>query len=217
MKLYSFWRSLASFRVRIALKFKNLDFDVISKDLLNGDQFNHDYISLNPQGMVPALVLDAGGILTQSIAILEYLEEVYPDPPLMPQDPIARARVRAISMIAVADTHPLVVPRIRKYMTQEIGLDEELLKSWIVNWSQLGLSSIEAHLTRNNVNGSYCEGDTVTLADLCLIPQVGSAEMYGVSLDPYPNVLRVFKACMELPEFFDSRPQVQPDFPKEGS
>jgi maleylacetoacetate isomerase len=139
MKLFSFWRSLASFRVRIALKIKDLNFDVVSKDLLNGDQFNPDYINLNPQGMVPALVLDDGDILTQSVAILEYLKEVYPDPPLMPRDPMARARVRAISMIAVADTHPLVVPRVRKYILQKIGLDDASLKSWIVNWSELGL------------------------------------------------------------------------------
>jgi maleylacetoacetate isomerase len=139
MKLFSFWRSLASFRVRIALKIKDLNFDVVSKDLLNGDQFNPDYINLNPQGMVPALVLDDGDILTQSVAILEYLEEVYPDPPLMPRDPMARARVRAISMIAVADTHPLVVPRVRKYILQKIGLDDASLQSWIVNWSELGL------------------------------------------------------------------------------
>lgn len=217
MKLYSFWRSLAAFRVRIALKIKGLDFDVISKDLLMGDQFDQDYISLNPQGMVPSLVLNDNNILTQSMAILEYLDEVYPDPPLMPKDPLARARVRTICMIAVADTHPLIVPRVRKYISQELGLDEKELNSWILNWSGFGLVAIEEHLNRNNSGGMYCEGNTISLADLCVVPQVGSAKMYGLDLDPYPNVIRVFNNCMELSEFFEARPQAQPDFPDENA
>ncbi len=217
MKLYSFWRSLAAFRVRIALKIKGLDYDVISKDLLVGEQFDPEYISLNPQGMVPSLVLDDTDTLTQSMAVLEYLEEVYPEPPLMPKDPLARARVRAICMIAVADTHPLIVPRVRKYITQEFQLGEKELNSWILNWSQLGLASIESHLKGNNSVGKYCEGDTITLADLCVVPQVGSAKMYGLDLNPYPNVIRVFNNCMELSEFVEAGPQSQPDFPEKNA
>jgi maleylacetoacetate isomerase len=213
MKLYNFWRSLAAFRVRIALKLKSQDFDVISMDLLKGEQFDPNFIGLNPQGMVPALVLDDGEILTQSMAILEYLDEVYPTPPLLPQDPRARARVRNICMITVADTHPLVVPRVRKYIGEELGLDDPTLEAWISNWTQLGLAAIEARIANHNPDGLYCEGNDVTMADLCVVPQVGAALMFGEPLEPYPNTLRVFEACMDLSEFFDSRPQVQPDYP----
>ena len=215
MKLYSFWRSLASFRVRIALKFKKQDFDIVSTDLLAGDQFNADFNLINPQAMVPSLVLDDGSILYQSMALLEYLEEVYPDPPLMPQNVMARARVRALCMMAVADIHPLVVPRVRKYMNEEVGLDETGLHHWIENWTTLGLAAMEAHIDQNNPDGTYCEGDAVSLADLCLIPQVGAAKMYGFDVSPYPNLTRIFETCMAQPEFFESRPQVQPDYPDE--
>ena len=216
MKLYNFWRSLAAFRVRIALKLKSQDFDVISTDLLKGEQFDLNFIGLNPQGMVPALVLDDGEILTQSMAILEYLNEVYPTPPLLPEDPLARARVRNICMITVADTHPLVVPRVRKYIEEEFDLDTAALEAWIANWTQLGLAAIEARIANHNPDGLYCEGDDITLADLCVVPQVGAALMFGVSLEPYPNTSRVFEACMDLHEFFDSRPQVQPDYPRDA-
>ena len=213
MKLYSFWRSLASFRVRIALKFKKQDFDIVSTDLLAGDQFNADFSLINPQAMVPSLVLNDGSILHQSMALLEYLEEVYPDPPLMPQNVMARARVRALCMTAVADIHPLVVPRVRKYMTDRVGLDEAALNHWIENWTNLGLAAMEAHINHNNPDGKYCEGDTVSLADLCLIPQVGAAKMYEFDVSPYPNLTRIFETCMTQAEFFESRPQVQPDYP----
>ena len=215
MKLYSFWRSLASFRVRIALKLKRKDFDVVSTDLLAGDQFKSDFNLINPQAMVPSLVLDDGSILYQSMALLEYLDEVYPDPPLMPQNAMARARVRALCMMAVADIHPLVVPRVRKYMTDRVGLDEAALNQWIENWTNLGLTAMEAHIDQNNPEGIYCEGDSVSLADLCLIPQVGAAKMFGFDVSHYPHLSRIFETCMNQPEFFDSRPQVQPDYPEE--
>jgi len=215
MELYNFWRSLAAFRVRIALKLKKKNFEIVSKDLLVGDQFDSNFKNLNPQAMVPTLVLDNGEVLTQSIAVLEYLDEIYPDPPLMPKEALARARVRTISMITVADTHPLIVPRVRKYLAQEIGLDDKAIEAWIKNWTKLGLDAIETHITRNNPNDTYCVGNDVTLADLCVIPQVGAAKMFKISLDLYPNTSRVFETCMRLPEFFDSRPQVQPDFPSE--
>jgi maleylacetoacetate isomerase len=217
MQLYNFWRSLAAFRVRIGLKLKGQYFDVISTNLLKGDQFDSGFIKLNPQGMVPALVLNDGKVLTQSMAVLEYLDEVFPDPPLMPRDALARARVRSLCMMAVADIHPLVVPRVRKYLAQKIGINDKAIEEWIANWTQLGLASIEAHISTNNSNNVYCEGNEITLADLCVIPQVGAAKMFDISLDPYPNTLRIFETCMSLPEFFDSRPQVQPDFPNDST
>ena len=217
MKLYSFWRSLAAFRVRIALKFKKQEFDVISTDLLSGDQFSPDFKTINPQAMVPSLILEDGEVLSQSMALLEYLEEVYPDPPLMPQDALARVRVRALCMMTVADIHPLVVPRVRKYIIDEIGLDENGLNRWIGNWTTIGLDAIETHISRNNPTGTYCEGNSVSLADLCIIPQVGAAKMFDIDLDPYPHLSRIFDTCMKLPEFYESRPQVQPDYPRDDT
>ena len=167
------------------------------------------------QGVVPALVTDDGTTLTQSMAILEYLDEVYPEPALLPADAAARARVRALCMILVADMHPLVVPRIRKYVTQDLGHSEEELGAWIGNWTTKGLEAIEKHLAEDGHSGTYCEGDQVTMADLCLVPQIGAAVLFKIPLDAYPNCQRIFKSCMELPAFFDARPQAQPDFPEE--
>ena len=213
MKLYSFWRSLAAYRVRIALKLKGQEFDTITTDLLSGDQFSQEFMSLNPQSMVPALVLDSDNILTQSMAILEYLEELFPSPSLLPEEPIERAKVRSLCMIAVADIHPLVVPRVRSYIMKEFGLPEKDLEAWISNWTKIGLNAIEVQLSKYGDGGRYSFGDTVTLADLCIVPQVGAAKMFNIPLEQYPTTTRVFNNCMELPEFFESRPQVQPDFP----
>lgn len=215
MQLFSYWRSLAAFRVRIALNIKEQAFDVVSTDLIKGDQFAPDYLKINPQGVIPALVTNDGKSLTQSMAILEYLDEVFPEPSLMPADAMARARVRALCMITVADTHPLVVPRIRKYITQDMGHSQEELDTWIGNWQMAGLAAIEAHLSNDGTSGKYCEGDAVSLADLCLIPQVGAALLFKVNISPYPNCKRIFDECMTLSAFFDARPQAQPDYPKE--
>ena len=215
MKLYSFWRSLASFRVRIALKLKRKDFDVVSTDLLAGDQFKSDFNLINPQAMVPSLVLDDGSILYQSMALLEYLDEVYPDPPLMPQNAMARARVRALCMMAVADIHPLVVPRVRKYMTDKVGLDEAALNQWIENWTIWDLQQWRLISNKIILTVFIVRAISVSLADLCLIPQVGAAKMFGFDVSPYPHLSRIFETCMSQPEFFDSRPQVQPDYPEE--
>ena len=146
MKLYSFWRSLAAYRVRIALKLKGQEFDTITTDLLSGDQFSQEFMALNPQSMVPALVLDSDNILTQSMAILEYLEELFPSPSLLPEEPIERAKVRSLCMIAVADIHPLVVPRVRGYIMKEFCLPEKDLESWISNWTKIGLGAIEVQI-----------------------------------------------------------------------
>lgn len=215
MKLFGYWRSLAAFRVRIALNLKGQAFDVVSTDLIKGEQFDPEYLKVNPQGVVPALITDDGVTLTQSMAIIEYLDEVYPEPALLPADAAARARVRALCMILVADMHPLVVPRIRKYVTQDLGHSEEELGAWIGNWTTKGLEAIEKHLAEDGHSGTYCEGDQVTMADLCLVPQIGAAVLFKIPLDAYPNCQRIFKSCMELPAFFDARPQAQPDFPEE--
>ena len=214
MKLYGYWRSLAAFRVRIALNLKGIPFDVESMDLVKGDQFGAEYAKLNPQKVVPTLV-DGDIVLTQSMAILEYLEETHPEPPLLPADPVERARVRSISMISVADTHPLVVPRIRKYLTQDMGHSEEELTAWIHNWMIEGLTVIEAQLANSSATGTYCHGDSVSMADLCIVPQFGASGLFGIDTSPYPTQQRIFEACMQLPAFFDARPQAQPDFPED--
>ena len=215
MQLFSYWRSLAAFRVRIALNLKGRPFDVVSTDLIKGEQFDPEYLKINPQGVVPALVTDDGTALTQSMAILEYLDEVYPEPALLPAEAVARARVRSLCMILVADMHPLVVPRIRKYFTQDLGHSDEELGAWIGNWTSKGLETIETYLADGGHSGTYCEGDQLTLADLCLVPQVGAAMLFKIPLDAYPNCVRIFKSCLELPAFFDARPQAQPDFPED--
>ncbi|MFB3102697.1 MAG: maleylacetoacetate isomerase [Alphaproteobacteria bacterium] len=214
MKLYGYWRSLAAFRVRIALNLKGIPFEVESMDLVKGDQFSDAYRKINPQMVVPTLV-DGDSVLTQSMAILEYLDESHPEPPLLPADAAERARVRAICMISVADIHPLLVPRIRKYITQEMGHSEEELMAWIHNWMTTGLAAMEEKMAGDSATGTYCHGDSVTLADLCLVPQVGAAGMFDVDTVAYPTAKRIFEACLQLPAFFDARPQAQPDFPEE--
>lgn len=214
MKLYGYWRSLAAFRVRIALNLKGIPFEVESMDLVKGDQFSDAYRKINPQMVVPALI-DGEIVLTQSMAILEYLDECHPEPPLLPADAAERARVRAICMISVADIHPLLVPRIRKYITQEMGHSEEELMAWIQHWLTTGLAAMEEKLAGDSATGTYCHGDSVTLADLCLVPQFGAAGMFGIDTDAYPTAKRIFEACLQVPAFFDARPQAQPDFPEE--
>ena len=214
MKLYGYWRSLAAFRVRIALNLKGMPFELESLDLVKGDQFSDAYRKINPQMVVPALV-DGDTVLTQSMAILEYLDETHPEPPLLPSDPAGRARVRSICLISVADTHPLLVPRIRKYISQDMGHSEDELNGWLGHWLTTGLAAIEENLAGDPATGVYCHGDSVTMADLCLVPQFGAAGMFGVDTNAYPTSKRIFEACMQVPAFFDARPQAQPDFPEE--
>ncbi|MDH3738459.1 MAG: maleylacetoacetate isomerase [Alphaproteobacteria bacterium] len=214
MKLYGYWRSLAAFRVRIALNLKGIAYDGESMDLIKGDQFSEAYAKINPQMVVPALV-DGNTVLTQSMAILEYLDEVHPEPPLLPGDAAGRARVRSICLISVADTHPLVVPRIRKYITQDLGHSEDELNAWIDNWMTTGLTAIEANLADDAATGTYCHGENLTMADLCVVPQFGAARLFGIDTSAYPTIQRVFEACMQVPAVFDARPQAQPDFPEE--
>ena len=215
MKLYSYWRSLASFRVRIALNLKGIPFEVETLDLLEGDQFDGAYRAVNPQPVVPALV-DGGAAFSQSLAIVEYLDETRPRPPLLPADPAGRARVRAIAQIASSDTHPLIVPRIRKYLTEDLDLSDAQLGAWIRRWMGAGLAAMEAHLAAGAETGRFCHGDRPGLADLCLVPQIVGSRMFGCPMDPYPAAMRIFETCMALDAFADAHPTKQPDFPADG-
>jgi maleylacetoacetate isomerase len=212
MKLYGFWRSLATYRVRVALALKGLSADVVSIDLLKGKQHDASYRDVNPQGVVPALIVDAGPPLFQSMAILEYLEETHPEPPLLPRDARGRARVRGLAQIVVSDGHPLIVPRIRVYLEKELGLDETARNRWLAHWSLEALQAVESHLAKEKSTGLFCHGDRVTLADICLASQViGARDYFKCDVSRVPTVMRVFNECMKLPVFESALPQKQPD------
>jgi maleylacetoacetate isomerase len=215
MKLYGFWRSLATYRVKVALGLKGLKVEEISIDLLKGEQHGEDYRSVNPQAVVPVLVLDDGGPpLFQSMAILEYLEETKPQPPLLPNDPRGRARVRGLALIAVADGHPLVVPRIRMYMEKALGLDEPARNRWLSHWSLSALAAIEAHLASEKGTGRYCHGNAVTMADICLVSQViGATAYFKCDVSGVPSVMRIYDECMKLDAFSRPHPLKQPGAP----
>ena len=212
MKLYGFWRSLATYRVKVALALKNVAVDEVSIDLLKGRQHDKDYVALNPQAVVPSLVLDDGGpALFQSLAILEYLEETHPRPPLLPKDPRGRARVRGLALIAVADGHPLVVPRIRNYMEKELRLDEPARNRWLAHWTLKALEAIESHLTNERETGRFCHGDAPTMADICLAGQViGATGYFKCDVSGVPTVMRVFSECMKIDAFERAHPLKQP-------
>lgn len=215
MKLYGFWRSLATYRVKVALGLKGLNVEEISIDLLKGEQHGEDYRGINPQAVVPVLALDDGGPpLFQSMAILEYLEETRPQPPLLPKDARGRARVRGLALIAVADGHPLVVPRIRMYMEKELGLDEPTRNRWLQHWSLNALQALEAHLASEKETGRFCHGNAVTVADICLVSQVIGATVYfKCDVSSVPSVMRVHDECMKLEAFSKPHPLKQPGAP----
>ena len=211
MKLYGFWRSLASYRVRVALAMKGMQAEEISVDLLKGKQNEGDYLAVNPQGVVPALVLDEGGTpLFQSLAILEYLEEVRPQPALLPKDPRGRARVRGLALIAAADGHPLVTPRIRTYLEKEMKQDEAARNRWLGHWTMRALEAIESHLSNEKETGRFCHGDSPTIADICVASQMIAALAYfNVDTKALPTAMRIYGQCMEIDAFAKAHPLKQ--------
>ncbi len=215
MKLYTYWRSLATLRVRIALNIKGLAAEPVIVDLHAGHQRRPEFQAVNPQMVVPALVLDDGGpILFQSMAILEYLEETHPSPPLLPKDPRGRARVRGISQITVSDTHPLVVPRIREYLERDLKLDEATRNAWIKHFTTAGMKAVEENLAGNPATGIYCHGDTVTFADICTVAQSIGFQLFGNDIAQFPTIKRIFDTCMAEPAFANAHPRKQSDAPK---
>jgi maleylacetoacetate isomerase len=215
VKLYGFWRSLATYRVRVALGLKGIAAEEISIDILKGKQFTDEYKALNPQSVVPALVVDGGAPLFQSLAILEYLEETHPTPALLPKDARGRARVRGMSLIAAADGHPLIVPRIRAYLEKEMGLDEVARNKWLAHWTLKALEAIEAHLVNEKETGRYCHGDEPTMADICLAGQViGATSYFNCDVSKVPTAMRIYGECAKLPAFANAHPLKQPEAPK---
>ena len=210
MKLYTYYRSQASFRVRIALNLKGLSHEDTYLHLEKGDQFDPAYKALNPQMVVPTLI-DGDVKLFQSLAILEYLEEKYPNPPLLPQDAASRAWCRGFALINIADSHPLIVPRIRHYILDDLKLSQDQLNAWIQRWIGAGLQAMEELLAEHKESGRFAHGDAPTLADIGLVTQVTPARTFNADLSPYPRVMRVYETVMAIPAFADAAPAKQPD------
>lgn len=211
MQLFGYWRSLATYRVRIALNLKGIAVPETVIDLDRGDNRTPEFRATNPMAAVPAFVLDDGTVLTQSLAILEWIEETYPTPPLLPQAPADRARIRAWCAMTAADTHPLVVPRVQAYLGQTFGADDAAKQAWAAHWFRTGLEAYEAMLPHA---GSFCWGTTATMADCCLASHVAGAQRFKVDLEPFLAVRRIHDACMALPAFANAHPLKQPGAPQ---
>jgi len=209
VKLYSYFRSSAAYRARIALNLKGLPYDMESIHLTRGGGRQHspEYRAINPQQRVPALRLDNGEVLIQSLAIIEYLDEIHPEPPLLPADPIARAHVRAVAQAIACDIHPLNNTSPLFYLKNELKHDQAQINVWYAHWVTVGFEAVEALLRP----GPYAFGDHVTLADVCLVPQVANARRFNVPLDKFPNIVAADAACLKLPAFDKARPENQPD------
>ncbi len=212
MKLYSYFRSSASYRVRIALNLKGLTYEYVAVHLTRngGEQFGAEYRSMNPQALVPVLQ-DGSHALTQSLAIIEYLDEIHPQPPLLPRDPVERARVRALALNIACEIHPLNNLRVLQYLTGKLGLTEEVKNQWYHHWIALGFQALETQLANSQETGKFCHGDTPTLADCCLIPQLTNARRFKGDVSAYPTLLRIERNCNELPAFQRAAPDRQPD------
>jgi maleylpyruvate isomerase len=211
MKLIGYFRSSAAFRVRIALNLKGIAVEHGSRHLRKGEQASADYVAINPQKLVPTLVLDSGEVLTQSLAILEYLEETHPEPPLLPGDPVGRARVRALALIVTADVHPIQNLRVMAYLREKFGQTEESAFAWSRHWIETGFDSYEASVAKDARTGAYSHGDRPTLADLCLVPQVFNAQRFKVDMAKFPTIQRIHTTCMKHPAFDAAQPAKQPD------
>ena len=208
MKLHGYFRSSASYRVRIALNLKGLSAEHLTHHLRKGEQRHPSYLAINPQGLVPALQDDGGTSLTQSLAIIEWLDEIHPEPPLLPKDPLRRARVRAFAQVIACDTHPVqnlkVLARLR-----ELGVSEDQVTSWAAWANREGLSACEKLIAGEA--GPFCFGTAPTIADLCLVPQLANARRFGVDLAAYPRLLRAEEAAKNLKAFAEAAPERQPD------
>ena len=212
MKLYDYFRSSAAYRVRIGLKLKGLDYQSIPVHLVRdgGEQLKPEYRAINPGALVPSLV-DEGATMTQSLAILEYLDEVHPLIPLMPRDALGRARVRSLAMAIACDIHPLNNLRILRYLVKQAGLTEQAKNAWYVHWAHEGFAALEAQLATSADTGRFSHGAMPTIADCVLVPQVFNAVRFNIDMAPYPTIMRIDAACTELPAFIAAHPSQQPD------
>jgi maleylpyruvate isomerase len=208
--LHGYFRSSAAFRVRIAMNHKKIGYEQASRHLRKGEQRAPDFLKLNPQGLVPALEID-GHTLTQSLAIIEYLEETRPEPALLPKDAVGRARVRSIAYAHSMEIHPINNLRVLQDIEKRFGADPAAVAGWFRHWVIETFGPIEKRLASEKETGKFSHGDTPTLADVCLVPQVFNNLRFDVDMTPYPTINRIHKACMELPAFVDAAPAKQPD------
>ncbi|NMG08226.1 maleylacetoacetate isomerase [Brasilonema sp. UFV-L1] len=212
LELYSYYRSTASYRVRIALFLKNIPYiyKSVSKLRKGESKFTAEFSKINPQKMVPTLI-DGQAVISQSLAIIEYLEECYPQPPLLPKDSLARAYSRQIALLIACDIHPLNIKRVRQYLTSPMSHNDSEKMDWYRHWVDEGFTAIEFLLVNSTFRGSFCHGDQPTIADLFLVPQVYNAERFGCPLKPYPTICKVYEVCMNHPAFLAAQPHLQPD------
>ncbi|MGC1621652.1 MAG: maleylacetoacetate isomerase, partial [Pseudolabrys sp.] len=214
VKLFSFWRSLATYRVRIALNLKGIKPDeIIDINLMKGEQRDAKFRAVNPMMAIPALVDGDGPVLFESLAIIEYLDETHPNPPLLPHDPRARARVRGLSQIVACDSHPLIVPRVREYLAHEFKVDEAGVIKWARHWHKLALTALEQNLSSSKETGTYCHGEQVTMADICVASQAAGANFFKVDLAPFPTFARIAASCAKIDAFALAHPLKQPGAP----
>lgn len=210
MRLYSFFRSSAAFRVRIALHLKGVPFETVPVHLSHGEHREAPFLETNPQGTVP-VIDDEGTVLHQSLAIIEYLDARFPEPRLVPAEPVARARVQALAQLVACDIHPLNNLRVLRYLRGELGLDDERIGRWYRHWIAEGFRALESYVKLWS-GGRYCYGDAVSLADVCLVPQVFNARRFDADLAPYPTLVRVADRLRDEPAFAAAAPEAQPDF-----
>jgi maleylacetoacetate isomerase len=210
MKLYTLFRSSAAFRVRIALNLKGLRYDSISKALLKNEHRAADYLAVNPQGLIPALD-DDGTVLSQSLAIIEYLEERHPSPALLPTDAVARARVRSMALAVACDIHPLNNLRVLNYLKDTLRQDEDAVNAWYRHWVREGFRGLEVQAREYSNGQRYMFGDAVSLADVCLVPQMFNARRFKTDLSDFPTLVAISSHLESLPPFAAARPEVQPD------
>lgn len=213
MKLHSYFRSSASFRVRIALNLKGIAYETVPEHLVKGGgkQFTPEFTALNAQQLLPVLQTDAGDLMTQSLAIMEWLEETHPESALLPRDAVGRARVRALSLAIACEIHPLNNLRVLKYLTKTLGVSEAAKDDWYRHWVEQGLAQFEAMLASSPHTGKFCYGDAPTMADCCLVPQIFNARRFNSKIEHLTHTMRITEHCMTLPAFQAAQPSAQPD------
>jgi maleylpyruvate isomerase len=210
LKLYGFWRSSAAYRVRIALNLKGLDAEQAFVHLRKGEQRAPEFLTLNPQGLVPALI-DGDVALTQSLAICDYLDETHPAPPFLPKSPAERARVRSLALAIACDIHPLNNLRVLVYLKREMKQEQATIDEWYRHWVKEGFTGLEQMLGSSKATGKFCHGDVPGLADICLVPQIYNAQRLACDLAPYPTIMRIHAACQDLAAFQKAAPEKQGD------
>jgi maleylacetoacetate isomerase len=210
MKLYGYFRSSASYRVRIALNMKGLEYEQASIHLTKGKQYEPEFSAISPQSLVPVLEHE-GRLLTQSLAIVQFLDERYPEPPLMPADPYERHRVRSLALLIASEIHPLNNVRVLGYLTRTLGVGDEQKQAWYAHWVRTGFDALERRLADEAETGRFCHGDRPGFADIALVPQVANANRFNVDLGPYPTIRRINDECLKLEPFRKAMPQNQPD------